>query len=89
MDVGNPSIKSFYAPKGKIDGSVARDPGAILTEHMYNMATNRQLGLLPSGTVRKLAVLFQPPRTISSDDVPEMADPVKLGTTLFMARQCR
>jgi hypothetical protein len=42
--VGYTSIKTADAEIEGGNGSVARDPGAILTEHMYNMATLRPCG---------------------------------------------
>ena len=54
--VGNPSIKSFYAPPKKIDGSVARHVGAILLtqvpvslnrSNLVPPASREQLGHYP------------------------------------------
>jgi len=42
--VGHTSINPAGAMTESGNGSVARDPGAILTEHMYDMATLRQVG---------------------------------------------
>jgi hypothetical protein len=43
--VGYTSIKTADAEIEGGNGSVARDPGVILTEHMYDRAFSRQSGL--------------------------------------------